>query len=102
VILGALSPRSVDGELLASPVKEGMGVTPPPSKSSAWLLSVPATTTSCDAKFPVEGVAVVFVCGRWNSSERSASLSLLLVVGSVRWCLSLSVEWVSSVRSECV
>jgi hypothetical protein len=100
VILGALSPRSVDGELLASPVKEGW--VSPPSKSSAWLLSVPATMTSCGAEFPVEGVAVVFVCDRWNSSGRSASLSLLLVVGSVRWCLSLSVEWVSSVRSECV
>jgi hypothetical protein len=79
-----------------------MGVTPASSESLVQPLPVPATATSCGAEFPVEGVVVVSVCARWSSAGRSASLSLSLVVGSVRWCLSLSVEWVSSVRSECV
>jgi hypothetical protein len=72
--------------------KGSMGVTPAPSESSFRPLPVPAKATSCGVEFPVKGVAVVSVCARWSSSGRSASLSLPLVIGSVRWCLSLSVE----------
>jgi hypothetical protein len=61
-----------------------MGVTPAPSESSARPLPVLATATSCGAEFPIEGIVVVYVCAPWSSSERSASLSLSLVIGSVR------------------
>jgi hypothetical protein len=73
--------------------KGRMGVTPAPSESSVRPLPVPATVTSCGAEFLVEDVVVVSVCACWSSSERSASLSLSLIIRSVRWCLS--VKWVS-------
>jgi hypothetical protein len=72
-----------------------------PSESSAWPLPVPTKATSCDVEFPVEGVVIVSVCALlflWGINFIASAV----VIGSIWWCLSLSVGWVSSIRSECV